>query len=126
MRHRYKMPSPVPFKRLKLEEMPSVTLNKDFNISMQIAAYLRKILWRSNSSNLKLPSIVGLSGFFNCSEIDVLGALQNLKTQNYHYELNGLDTPVTLQDPLQRENKKISQWESIVQQLNLSHSQLQK
>lgn len=76
----------------------------------EICAYMRRILEKYEESEfikyLVLPSPMALSGFFHCTEQDVLAALKELHRQGYEYETAGSAGPITLWDPLVRRNTR--------------------
>jgi hypothetical protein len=94
---------------LALTDLPSFMTNRrDSNVT-QITHYLRRLLARFQAPHthpsLKLPSVMRLSGFFHCSELDILEALHRLGNQSYDFEVRGLDTGIRLQDPLCRRSE---------------------
>ncbi len=70
-----------------------------------IGSYLRRLLQSPVGENghasegWVFPSALELSGFFHCSECDVLAAFNELKHSGYDYEIKGLDAPVVMHSP---------------------------
>lgn len=99
-----------------LADMPPVTFHALGELSIQVAAYCRRLLlffMPSKSEEVVLPSILDLSGFFGCSERDVLSGLQELQHQGFEYELHGLDDPVRLWNPRTGATRRAADWQSL-------------
>jgi hypothetical protein len=84
-----------------LKELPPVELNDKYPTSRQIAVYLKKLLdkythERKDTAHVIVPSVLNLAGFFHCSELHILEALQELGRFVYDYEMTGLDCPIHL------------------------------
>lgn len=90
---------------MDIRSPPAWKLNEKANVSLQIAAHLKKTLDMFGTGSpivLKLPSAMELSYFYHRSILDVLDGLFALKAQHYDYIMNGLDDVIILEDPLAR------------------------
>jgi hypothetical protein len=96
------------------DELPKFKMHEWNTTSSQIAAYLRHVLERYQVSDhiesLELPSILDLSIHFGCCEMDLFDALFELKKQAYRYEINGIDHPIRITDPLLRKPSNYKRW----------------
>lgn len=71
----------------------------------RIAAYFEQLFkkYGSNGSCLFLPSIMSLAKKLDCPAVDVHSALKSLTDKGFYFLVLGLDTPVTLWYPLNRQ-----------------------
>lgn len=78
----------------------------DSSITLHVVAYLRHLLETYEDAEfiqyLIAPSPSALTGYFRCSEEEIIDALQELKRQGYEYESSGSTGPIVLWDPLVR------------------------
>ncbi len=100
-----------------LSDMPEPRFARSATLPMQIAAYFRRLLLSGASRKcdfLELPTPCQLAGFFGCSEMVLMKALQEFERQGYAYELNALDRPVLISDPMNRERRNSKErWHSL-------------
>lgn len=85
--------------------LPRIRFHEWDTRSAQIAAYLRRLLQvhqDATVADVQIPSLLELADIFDCCELDLFEALNELKQQAYRYEMNGLDCPIRLSDPLLR------------------------
>lgn len=88
-----------------LEEFPPCSFNTGISSTLQIVTYLRRMLESRQNEQaraLVIPSVIELSGFFHRSELDILDAFSELKSQGYEHRIPGLDGLITIWDPLAR------------------------
>ncbi len=67
--------------------------------------------------HLELPSVIELARQFQCCEMDIFDALLELKNHGYRHELNGIDGPIKLWDPLYRKPANIRRWRVLSQSI---------
>jgi hypothetical protein len=91
-------------KVLHWEDFSGYVHTDDFTVTPQISSCFRNLLEKyeetENYRYLVLPSPIALAGFFKCTEIEIMAALQELQRQGYEYEISGIAGPITLSDPL--------------------------
>lgn len=77
---------------------------------LQISRYFRRLLtsYQDNSQcdSILIPSVKVLANFFSCETEQVLHGLEDLVKRGYGYEIEGLNTPVKIWDPLSLETKE--------------------
>ncbi|MBK8189916.1 MAG: hypothetical protein IPK79_05640 [Vampirovibrionales bacterium] len=98
-----------------LDKMPPVKFHALGELPLQVASYCRRLLlflMAPKADDVVLPSILDLSGFFGCSERDVLAGFQELQRQGFEYELHGLDDPIRLWDPYKGDARKAGDWQA--------------
>jgi hypothetical protein len=90
--------------KLQIANLPELRFHEWTPISSQIAFYFqRHVFMRYPSSAftaIELPSILELSDYLQCHEVDIFQALYQLKQLAYEYEVYGIDTPIRLKDKL--------------------------
>ncbi len=95
-----------PPKRIQLlrRDLPPLKLHEWNTVPSQIAGYLGRLIEKhaGSGAQLELPSLAVLAEFFQCCEMDILGALNELRQQSFTYDVHGLDTPLSLSNPLNR------------------------
>lgn len=110
------------FRALGVDDLPPYKPDNHICSDVQIANYLKKLVrthGAGETPTLMLPPICSLSGFFNCSELDVFDAFQHLKKQGYHYRIHGLDALITLHDPMSEEARYPAPWwSSLIEPVN--------
>ncbi|MBY0403527.1 MAG: hypothetical protein K2X66_06480 [Cyanobacteria bacterium] len=102
-------------KTISLQELPpypqgvgKTEMQKNMDLTQSISIYLSR-LWVYQIGGggkegrgydpkiaLKLPSLVDLSKFFQCSQMDVYDTLQVLRRKGYDYDFRGMETPILL------------------------------
>lgn len=101
-----------------LVEFPPYARGNFGSVTHMVTSHLRRLLefnkQRYNCEGLVIPSVTVLSGYFNCTELDVLEAFHELRRQGYDYEIHGLDMPISYYDPLVREPlREHTAWNSL-------------
>jgi hypothetical protein len=76
----------------------------DYTVTPQLAGCFRNLLEKYEETEsvkyLVLPSPIALSGFFKCTELEIMESLQELQRQGYDYEISGIAGPISIWDPL--------------------------
>ncbi len=101
--------------RFTAGQLPSFRPRKHETRTIQIRDYLAHLVERAQQGHhkaayLQIPSILELTVFFGCCEMDVFDALFEMKKDHYRYELLGIDAPVKLWDPLNRTAHPRKRW----------------
>lgn len=92
---------------LRTEDLPPYSLSGDTTVAVQMASYFKKLLAESADENgtLVVPPLQVLAHHFGVSEIEVFDAFYEMLQQGYEYTLHGIDSLVTLRDPLGKSKK---------------------
>lgn len=64
------------------------------NLTSHLSTYLKTFIadqLRSRASSLEFPSFISLSGFFNCSYLEMYDAFRMLRVEGYDYQFSSLD-----------------------------------
>jgi hypothetical protein len=108
-------------KTISVQELPPYPLGvgkseslKNSDLTQSISIYLSR-LWvyqwgcsakegrgYDSKTALKLPSLIDLAKFFQCSQMDVYDTLQVLRRKGYDYDFRGMETPILLWQQLDR------------------------
>lgn len=94
-----------PLPVLLIEDFLPCKACHDSHTALHLAGHLKQILGKYGKGEkvtLRLPSVIDLANFYQCSVIDVFEALYALNMQYYSYQIHSLDTGIILQDPLNR------------------------
>lgn len=91
-----------------LEDLPPFQGNLYEETIPQIVAYFRHLLEaegreRDEAPFVLIPPPYELEGFFQCPELYIFEALDEMGKEAYDYEIRGLDCPIVLRDPLNRQ-----------------------
>ncbi len=93
-------------KRIAWADIPPATEMPTESTALEISQVLRQLLEHYEESEfikyLVTPSPDTLRSYFNCSQDDLIQALEQLKSQGYDYETHSPERPITLWDPLIR------------------------
>ena len=94
------------------DELPPCKLNRDNSTTMQLAKYFRGLLaqYADKNKTLILPPLQLLAEHLASSEIEVFDAFYEMTYQGYEYHLQGIDSLVTLKDPLGKASTDDSPW----------------
>jgi hypothetical protein len=96
--------------RKKVFDLSNLPQPTDTSVAMRgplLGTYLKRLLQGQGVTESGqalegwvLPSTMELSGFFHCSECDVLEAFHELQRSGYNYEVFGLDCPIVMHSPV--------------------------
>lgn len=95
--------------------------NGKVELAPQIATHLQRTLEHCPNDHypsVQLPSTMVLADFYQCSILDVLDGLFELKRHHYEYMLNGLDGEILLHDPMARKKncKGMAAWRALAEE----------